>query len=106
MDGSRRQKEGEAEPPLVALARFSGHGLTLALATGFFLFLGWLLDARLGTVPLFTIVGALTGAAAGFYHLIQHLILLPRDREEREESEPKTGEQDAGPEARDGRGAE
>jgi len=104
MDGSRRQKEGESEPPLVALARFSGHGLTLALATGLFLFLGWLLDARLGTVPLFTIVGALTGAAAGFYHLIQHLILLPR---EREGDEPKGGEQaEADPEARDGRGAE
>jgi len=101
MDGSPGKKGGEGEPPLVVMARFSGHGLTLAMATGLFLFLGWLLDARLGTVPLFTIVGALTGAAAGFYHLIKQLILLPRDGEEGERK--AGGEADAGPEARNGR---
>lgn len=71
---------GEEESPLVTLARFSGHGLTWAMSTGFFLYLGWLLDGRLGTVPIFTLLGALLGAGAGFYHILQHLVFLPRER--------------------------
>ena len=67
---------------VAALARFSGHGLTLALSTGLFLLAGWWVDGRLGTTPLLTIIGAMTGAAAGFYSLIQHLILFPRREEE------------------------
>jgi len=81
MDQERPDPGVEQEPTLVVLARFSGHGLTLALATGFFLFLGWVLDQRLGSVPLFTILGALLGATAGFYRLIRELILIPQGRE-------------------------
>jgi ATP synthase protein I len=69
------------ESQLQNLARFSGHGLTLALATGLFLLAGWWVDGRLGTVPLFTILGAMLGAGAGFYSLLQHLIFLPREEE-------------------------
>lgn len=58
-----------------------GHGLTLALATLFFLWLGWLLDERIGTTPLFMILGALLGAAAGFYNLYQDLVIRPREGE-------------------------
>jgi len=81
MDQGRPDPGDGQEPTLVVMARFSGHGLTLAMATGFFLFLGWILDQRLGSVPLFTIVGALVGAAAGFYHIIRELILTPQGRE-------------------------
>jgi hypothetical protein len=66
-----------AEPPLVTLARFSGHGLTLAVSTGLFLLAGWWADGKLGTTPLLTIVGAMVGAAAGFYSMLQHLVLGP-----------------------------
>jgi F0F1-type ATP synthase assembly protein I len=58
-----------------------GHGLTLALATLFFLWLGWLLDQRIGSEPLFMILGALLGAAAGFYNLYRHLVIEPREGE-------------------------
>jgi len=81
MDQGRPDPGGEQEPTLVVLARFSGHGLTLAMATGFFLFLGWMLDQRLGSIPLFTILGALLGAAAGFYRIIRELILTPQGLE-------------------------
>lgn len=92
MDKQSRDEDG-APAPLVELARFSGHGLTLALSMGLFLLAGWWLDGRVGTMPLFTILGALLGAAAGFYSMLQHLIFLPRQREREkarreEEDEP------------------
>lgn len=74
-------REGQDDSSLQAVARYSGHGLTLAAAVGLFLLAGWWLDGRIGTTPLFTILGAFVGAAAGFYYLIQHLLLLPRARE-------------------------
>lgn len=73
-------ERGAPESPLVQLAHFSGHGLTIALSTGLFLMGGWWLDGKVGSRPLFTIVGALTGAGAGFYSVVQHLVLLPRER--------------------------
>jgi F0F1-type ATP synthase assembly protein I len=71
---------GDTKSPLLEVARFSGHGLTLALAMGVFLLAGWWLDGRLGTTPLLTIVGALVGAGGGFYHILQHLLFFPRER--------------------------
>jgi F0F1-type ATP synthase assembly protein I len=79
--GDEEGKSDGPEPAVVALARFSGHGLTLALSTGMFLLLGWWLDGRLGTTPVLTILGALVGAGAGFYSMIQHLLLRPRDQD-------------------------
>jgi hypothetical protein len=80
---------GSPDSPLVHLAQYSGHGLTIALATGLFLAAGWWLDGRVGTRPLFTIVGALTGAAAGFWSVLQHLLFIPREREREREAERK-----------------
>lgn len=72
------------EPALVALARYSGHGLTLAMAMGLFMLAGWWVDGRLGTTPVLTILGALVGAGAGFYHMLHHVLFLPRaEAEER-----------------------
>lgn len=70
-------------PPMVEAGRYLGHGLTWALSTALFLFLGWLLDRWLGTMPLFLILGAFVGAAAGFYNLYYHLVVEPREREKR-----------------------
>lgn len=79
--GSRGDPE---EPTLAAMARVSGHGMTIAVATGLFLLVGWWLDGKLGTRPLLTVTGALVGAGAGFYSLLQHMLFLPRKREEEE----------------------
>jgi F0F1-type ATP synthase assembly protein I len=76
---------GEEQSTLPTLARYSGHGLTLALSMGLFLLAGWWLDGRVGSTPLFTITGALVGAAGGFYHMIHHLLLRPRERKGEEE---------------------
>jgi ATP synthase protein I len=90
----RRDGEGgEPESPLVHLAKYSGHGLTLAISTGLFLLAGWWLDGKVGTRPLFTIVGALVGAAGGFWSMLQHLLFLPREEERRrKEAEKGSGD--------------
>lgn len=94
--GDEAGKPPEPDAPLVALARFSGHGLTLAVSTGLFLLLGWWLDGRAGTTPLLTILGALIGAGAGFYSLLQHMLLRPRE-EAREKAEKEGGAGGGGP---------
>jgi len=57
-----------------------------------FLLGGWWLDGKLGTEPLFLILGAFVGAAAGFYSLWHHLVAEPerraaREKKRREEEE-------------------
>lgn len=61
--------------------------MTIALSIGLFLWLGLEADRRLGTLPLLTIVGAFVGAAGGFYSMIRHLVLEPRDRAARSSQE-------------------
>lgn len=77
------------EPPslLQAAGQYLGYGLQWAMATVLFFFLGWLLDGWIGTKPLFTILGAFVGAAAGFYSLYYHLVVQPR----RSQQERKDG---------------
>ncbi len=70
-------------PPgfLAAAGRYTGYGLTWALSTLVFLLAGWWLDGKVGTTPLFMILGAFVGAGAGFYSLYRHIVEEPRDRE-------------------------
>ncbi|MFC1660528.1 AtpZ/AtpI family protein [Gemmatimonadota bacterium] len=68
-----------------AAGQYMGLGLTLALSTLLFLLCGWWLDGKVGTTPLFMILGAFVGAAAGFFSLYRHVVLDSRDRGEDEE---------------------
>jgi F0F1-type ATP synthase assembly protein I len=61
------------------MGRYAHLGFQLALSTGLFLLGGWWLDGKLGTVPLFTIVGAMAGAAAGFYSMVHQLMRKSRN---------------------------
>lgn len=90
--GPEDSKAQEPESAIQSLARYSGHGLTLAMATGLFLLVGWWIDGRVGTLPLFTILGAMVGAAAGFYHMLHHVLFLPREREDEERRARESGE--------------
>ena len=62
------------------MGRYAHLGFQLALATGLFLAVGWWLDGKLGTTPLLTIVGAMGGAAAGFYSMYHQMVVEPRQR--------------------------
>ncbi len=69
--------QGRKQAATVDVSRYLGVGLTWALSTLLFLWLGTLADGALGTRPLFTVVGAFVGAAAGFYYMIHHLVVVP-----------------------------
>lgn len=75
------------EPPrsLPAQAgKYLGTGMTWALSTALFLYLGTWVDRWVGTDSLFALVGAFVGAAAGFYYMYHHLVVEPRERATRE----------------------
>ena len=67
-------KRDPKPPPQVEISRYLGYGLTWALSTLLFLYLGTLADKWLGTRPALTLVGAFVGAAAGFYYMYRNLV--------------------------------
>jgi F0F1-type ATP synthase assembly protein I len=77
----QNQKENQRSKLLAAAGQYTGYGLTWALSTLLFLLCGWWLDGKLGTMPLFLILGAFIGGGAGFYSLYRHIVLDPRGRE-------------------------
>ena len=82
---TEKRHAGRSEPASIwaQSGHYLGLGLTWALSVLLFFGIGWWIDARLGTVPLFAVLGALLGGAAGFYHLYRHAVLEPgrKDKE-------------------------
>ena len=76
------QKDSPQSEMWQAAGQYTGYGLTWALSTLLFLLGGWRLDGKLGTMPLFLILGAFVGAGAGFYSLYRHIVVEPRERDE------------------------
>lgn len=54
--------------------RYLGIGLTWALSTALFLYLGTWVDRWVGTESVCALLGAFIGAAAGFYYMYHHLV--------------------------------
>ena len=76
MGGPERRTPGAKGPTgMQAAAPYLGYGLTWALSTLLFLWLGSRADAWLGTEPWLTLIGAFTGAGAGFYYMYRHLVV-------------------------------
>jgi F0F1-type ATP synthase assembly protein I len=59
-------------------AEFAGLGLQFAIAIVAFLYAGRWLDARLGTAPLFLILGVFVGAGGAFYSMYRRLTAAQR----------------------------
>jgi F0F1-type ATP synthase assembly protein I len=77
-DGKRPDR-----PAAASAAEYLGHGLTWAASTLLFLWLGTKADGWLGTEPWLALLGAFIGAGAGFYHMYHHLVIVPRQRDEK-----------------------
>lgn len=75
-----------------SVGQHAGWGLTIAGSIGLFLFLGYQLDQRLGTMPILTILGALGGAAGGFYSMFRRLVSGSAEPKDEEGDDPgRTG---------------
>jgi hypothetical protein len=70
--------------------RYLGVGMTWALSTALFLYLGKTLDGRLGTRPWLTLIGAAVGGAAGFYYLYHSLTAAAVTQRSRAEDSEET----------------
>ena len=66
-------------------SELAGLGITLGLATALFAWAGNWLDGRLGTSPLFVLLGAFLGFGGGFWSMYSRLVLRPRLEAERED---------------------
>jgi F0F1-type ATP synthase assembly protein I len=70
-------------------------GFGFAGAIGLFGVVGWLLDGKLDTTPILTVIGLAFGAVAGFYFLISRAFEIQRwrgdgDKSNNGSSEPST----------------
>jgi F0F1-type ATP synthase assembly protein I len=87
MRGDDRGADGRDRAPgerrgAGSAAEFAGLGLQFALAIIVFLYAGQWLDRRLGTSPLFLIVGVFVGAGGAFFSMYRRLTAAQRRRDE------------------------
>lgn len=66
-------------------SEFAGIGLQFALAIVIFVFAGQWLDRRLGTGPLFLVLGAFVGAGGSFYSMYRKLMASQKSDAERKQ---------------------
>lgn len=76
----RKAERGDRSSIQAASADALGHGITIAVSIGLFMWVGDRLDRWLGTGHVLVLIGMLLGAAAGFYRLYAHMVLLPRQQ--------------------------
>lgn len=84
---------GEPRPPNTSggkgpdrapsVSTYAGVGIQFAIAIILFAFAGIWLDRRLGTSPLFVLLGVFLGAAGAFYSMYRKL-MAAQERSERE----------------------
>jgi ATP synthase protein I len=87
MKGDDRGAEGRAKAPgdrrnTGSAAEFAGLGLQFAIAIVVFLYAGQWVDRRLGTSPLFLIVGVFLGAGGAFYSMYRRMTAAQKRRDE------------------------
>jgi len=69
-----RKLRGGALNEDVGSYKYVGLGMTFALSALLFFGAGYALDKRLGTLPIFSLIGAFLGGIGGFLHLYRSVI--------------------------------
>lgn len=72
--GPEGSDDGPPDAVLGEVGRYAGHGITIALSTALFAWVGDWVDGRLGTAPLFVLLGVFVGFGAGFYSMYRQLV--------------------------------
>jgi F0F1-type ATP synthase assembly protein I len=65
------------------VGKYAGFGVQFAIAVLLFLYAGNWVDQKLGTSPLFLILGVFVGAGASFYSIYQRLMTDSREEAQR-----------------------
>ena len=78
----------KAGPTAFSAGDFAGVGVQFVAAILVFLFLGKWLDGRLGTTPVFLLLGTFIGAAGGFYSMYRKVTAAAR-QSMRESTKPE-----------------
>lgn len=73
------------------LGTYAGVGLQFALAIILFLFAGSWADRKLGTSPVFLLVGVFVGGGAAFYSMYRRLSAAQKADDERRKRERESG---------------
>jgi len=76
-------KKGSPGDATRVSAEVLGLGLNVVVAAFLFGFLGHWVGKRVGADEALTLVGGLLGAGAGFYSLYAHLVIRPREDQEK-----------------------
>ncbi len=69
----------KAGPTAFSAGDFAGVGVQFVAAILVFLFLGRWVDGRLGTAPVFLLLGTFVGAAGGFYSMYRKVTAATRE---------------------------
>ena len=84
-DPLSKLRSGGVGSSLGGAGKYAGLGLQFAGSIILFLFIGQWLDRRLGTGPLFLILGVFTGAGGAFYSMYRSLMADQRAEEKKTE---------------------
>lgn len=79
--GPQRPARGTGADKVPSVSTYAGVGIQFAIAVVLFAFAGIWLDRKLGTSPLFVLLGVFVGAGAAFYSMYRKLM----DAQERRE---------------------
>lgn len=74
------KESGSERPPV---GKYIDLGLQFAAAVGLSVYGGWYLDNKLNTLPIFTLLGIVLGASAGFLN-IYRTVYPPQKRKDSE----------------------
>lgn len=73
------------------MGAYAGLGLQFAVSILVFLFVGQWLDRKLGTAPVFLLVGVFVGAGGAFYSMYRKLMAIQAEEERRKREEREGG---------------
>lgn len=73
------------------MGAYAGLGLQFAVSILVFLFVGQWLDRKLGTAPVFLLVGVFVGAGGAFYSMYRKLMAIQAEEERRKKAEREGG---------------
>lgn len=76
-------RDGSGRPEGLSAGQFAGVGIQFAASLVLFLLAGQWVDRKLGTSPVFVLVGVFVGGGAAFYSMYRRLVAAQKEDDER-----------------------